>query len=91
MARTNEALDHSEKLLRNIYTNIPVGIELYDKKGYLVDLNNMDVEIFGLPSKESVLGLNIFENPMINDEIREKLISREPVSFHMDYSFNTID
>ncbi len=56
MARTNEALDHSEKLLRNIYTNIPVGIELYDKKGYLVDLNNMDVEIFGLPSKESVLG-----------------------------------
>ena len=81
MARTNEALDHSEKLLRNIYTNIPVGIELYDKKGYLVDLNNMDVEIFGLPSKESVLGLNIFENPMINDEIREKLISREPVSF----------
>ncbi len=69
MARTNEALDHSEKLLRNIYTNIPVGIELYDKKGYLVDLNNMDVEIFGLPSKESVLGLNIFENPMINDEI----------------------
>ena len=91
MARTNEALDHSEKLLRNIYTNIPVGIELYDKKGYLVDLNNMDVEIFGLPSKESVLGLNIFENPMINDEIREKLISREPVSFHMDYSFNTIE
>ena len=49
------------------------------------------VEIFGLPSKESVLGLNIFENPMINDEIREKLISREPVSFHMDYSFNTIE
>lgn len=90
MARTNEALDHSEKLLRNIYTNIPVGIELYDKNGYLVDLNNMDVEIFGLPSKESVLGVNIFENPMISDEIREKLVCQEPVSFHLDYSFNTI-
>lgn len=91
MARTNEALDHSEKLLRNIYTNIPVGIELYDKNGYLEDLNNMDVEIFGLPSKESVLGINIFENPMINEEIREKLVSQEPVSFHMDYSFKTIE
>lgn len=34
---------------------------------------------------------NLDENPMINDEIREKLISREPVSFHMDYSFNTIE
>ena len=28
MARINEALDRGEKLLRNIYTNIPVGIEL---------------------------------------------------------------
>lgn len=47
MARINEALDRGEKLLRNIYTNIPVGIELYDKDGFLVDINNKDVEIFG--------------------------------------------
>lgn len=52
MARINEALDHSGKLLRNIYTNIPVGIELYDKDGYLVDMNNKDVDIFGLGSKK---------------------------------------
>ncbi len=90
MAWTNEALDHSEKLLRNIYTNIPVGIELYDKNGYLVDMNNMDVEIFGLPSKEAALGINIFENPIIPEEIREKLSRREPVSFRLDYSFNKI-
>lgn len=57
MARTNEALDHSEKLLRNIYTNIPVGIELYDKKGYLVDLNNMDVEISAFLPKSLFWGL----------------------------------
>ncbi len=90
MARTNEALDHSEKLLRNIYTNIPVGIELYDKNGYLVDMNNMDVEIFGLSSKESVLGINIYENPIIPEEVREKLRNREPVSFRLSYSFNKI-
>lgn len=33
-----QALDHSEKILRNIYKNLPVGIELYDKDGYLVDI-----------------------------------------------------
>lgn len=90
MARTNEALDHSEKLLRNIYTNIPVGIELYDKNGYLIDMNNMDVEIFGVPSKESALGINIFDNPMVPAEVHDKLLRREPVSFRMDYSFNKI-
>lgn len=90
MARINEALDHSEKLLRNIYTNIPVGIELYDKDGYMVDMNNMDAEIFGLTAKEEAFGINIFDNPMIPVEIREKLNSREPVSFRQTYSFNEI-
>lgn len=32
MARINEALEQGQKLLRNIYTNIPAGIELYDKE-----------------------------------------------------------
>ncbi len=90
MARINEALDHSEKLLRNIYTNIPVGIELYDKDGYLVDMNNLNAEIFGIPAKEVAFGVNIFDNPMIPVEIREKLHSREPVSFRQSYSFNEI-
>ena len=55
-------------------------------------MNNMDVEIFGLPSKEAALGLNIFENPIIPEEIQEKLIEPERTGFfsRLDYSFNTI-
>lgn len=90
MARINEALDRNEKLLRNLYNNIPVGIELYDKNGYLVDMNNMDIEIFGLACKEDALGVNIFENPIIPEEIREKVLRREPVSFRLNYSFNEV-
>ncbi len=51
------ALDHSEKILRNIYKNLPAGIELYDKDGYLVDINDKELEIFGLADKGEVLGL----------------------------------
>ena len=89
--KAHEALDRSEKILRNIYTNIPVGIELYDENGYLVDLNNKDVEIFGLKNKEAVLGVNIFENPNISDEIKDKLRQREPVSFRFNYPFKMVD
>ena len=55
----HEALDRSERLLRNIYQNIPVGIELYDKDGYLVDLNDRNLEMFGVAKKEDVLGINM--------------------------------
>ena len=34
-----QALDRSEKLFRNIFTNIPAGVEIYDTNGILVDLS----------------------------------------------------
>lgn len=90
MARINEALDRGEKLLRNIYTNIPVGIELYDKDGYLIDMNNKDVEIFGLNSKKDALGVSMFENPVIPKDVLDKLRKRKSVSFRINYSFTKI-
>ncbi len=41
----------AKNTLRNIYDNIPVGLELYDKTGRMVDINNKDMEIFGRPAK----------------------------------------
>ena len=45
--QANRALDRSEKLFKHIFANIPAGVEIYDKDGYLIDLNNKDLEIFG--------------------------------------------
>ena len=39
MASAYQALQNSERILHNIYKNLPVGIELYNKDGYLIDLN----------------------------------------------------
>ena len=35
--QANRALDRSEKLFQNIFANIPAGVEIYDKDGYLID------------------------------------------------------
>ena len=85
--RSREALDRNEKILRNIYMNIPVGIELYDKDGYMVDINSKDMDIFGVKFKEDVLGLNIFDNPIIPKKICEALRRRESVDFRLNYAF----
>ena len=39
MASAYQALQNSERILHNIYKNLPVGIELYNKDGYLLDLS----------------------------------------------------
>lgn len=87
----HEALDRSEKILRNIYQNLPVGIELYDKDGYLIDLNDKELEIFGLKSKEDALGVNFFDNPVVPAELKEALKKGNPVDFSFIYNFDHLD
>ena len=88
--KAHEALDRSERLLRNIYKNIPVAIELYNRNGILEDVNDKDLEIFGLDSKEAVLGINLFKNPMVPEEVKDKLRRRESADFSIDYDFSKI-
>ena len=85
------ALDHSKKILRNIYKNLPVGIELYDKDGYLVDMNDKELEIFGLADMKEALGVSLFENPNIPEDVKEKLRAKENVDFSINYDFSKID
>ncbi len=87
---THQALDRSEKILRNIYDNLPAGVELYDRDGILVDLNIKDMEIFGLGAKEDALGVSLFENPNISADIKEKIRKQEQVTFRLKYPFNSI-
>ena len=85
------ALDNSEKILRNIYKNLPAGVELYDKDGYQVDINDKELEIFGLSDKNEALGVNLFDNPNIPLEVKERLRAKEDVNFSINYDFSKIN
>ncbi|MEG1672074.1 MAG: ATP-binding protein [Alistipes sp.] len=87
MHATHEALNRSEKLLRNIYNNIPVGIELYDKDGQMVDVNNKDMDIFGVYDKKTISEFNFFTHTVTSPEIIERVRRHEEFSFKFDYQF----
>ena len=90
MASAYQALQNSERILHNIYKNLPVGIELYNKDGYLIDLNKKELEMFHIPHKEKVIGINIFENPALPEEIKLKIRDNEEVEFTFQYDFSKI-
>ena len=85
--KANRAMDRSEKLFQNIFANIPAGVEIYDKDGYLVDMNNMNLEIFGVVNKSEVIGVNFFENPNVPQQIRDRVRNEDLVDFRLNYSF----
>lgn len=85
--KANKALDRSEKLFKSIFANIPAGVEIYDKDGFLIDLNNKDLEIFGVENKQDVIGVNFFENPNVPQHIRDRVRDEDLVEFRLNYSF----
>lgn len=89
--KISKMIDHNEMIFRKLYVNLPVGVELYDRDGYLIDLNAKDMEIFGIRSKKDVLGVNIFSNPILPKDVIKKLKENKSVNFRLNYSFKKAD
>lgn len=90
MASAYQALQYSERLLSNIFKYLPIGIELYDMDGVLVDLNDKELEMFHIEKKDDVLGINLFENPIFPKEMKERLKKNEDADFTFRYDFSKV-
>lgn len=95
--RAQDMIEHSMKQVLQseakfqiIFDKLPWGIELYDENGYLLDINNADLEIFGT-TREEAIGLSAFENPNIPEWVTGKLKRGEDVSFLLDYNFKKVE
>ena len=76
--------------MQNLYKTIPVGIEIYDKDGVLLDLNDEDMRIFGIERKEDALGVSLFDNPNVSPEEHEAMRRGQHIEFSMDYDFGKV-
>lgn len=79
----------SNAIFKIIFDTLPIGIELYDENGYLVNVNPYDLEILGT-KKESLLGINLFENPTISEENLKRIRNGQETTFENDYNYKTI-
>lgn len=90
MASAYQALQYSERLLHNVFKYLPVGIELYNKDGILIDLNDKELEMFHVEKKEDLLGINLFDNPIFPEEMKKRLRNKEDVDFTFRYDFSNV-
>ena len=90
LRKAEEIASLKKRYFHDIYQNIPVGIELYDRNGVLLDINEKDMEIFGLKCKEDVLGINLYSNPITAGEWNEALKQGKAMDYTVKYDFNQI-
>lgn len=90
IVQTQKTLDKQNRLLSNLFQNSPVGIEIYDASGHLIDLNEKDMELFGIEKKEDALGIDFFKNPNLSDELKQRIRTERTVEFRDRYRFGNV-
>lgn len=83
-------LSQSNTIFQAMFDTIQVGIELYDNKGYLININPFGQEMLET-TKEGVLGVNIFDNPNLTEEQIEKIREGLNVTLENDFDFYAVN
>ncbi len=88
--KADDTLKKSEEHFKNIFKESPIGIELYNSAGNLIDSNKASLEIFGILNIEESNRLNLFQNPNLPEEARNKLIRGEIARYEILFDFERI-
>ena len=80
----------ADNFLHNIFNDLSVGLELYDKDGLMIDVNYSRLRSMGIKDKKDILGYNLFNYTSFSDEIKEQIRKGETVRFVAKYDFDTL-
>ena len=87
MSKQTSSPSQTHRLQQTIYENLPVGMELYDCEGRLIEINSVGLKMMGVKDKQDMLGINIFENPNVPDEMKSLLRAGENLRITVKYDF----
>ncbi len=88
--QAEQALVESELRFRGLFEKSPVGIELFDVEGQLIDANQATLDIFGVSDVDEIMGFKLFEDPNLTDEVKEKLRKGESVDYQTEFDFEAV-
>lgn len=80
----------SDKLLYTIFENLSAGLELYDRDGFMIEINSLQLKSMGIKDKKDILGRHLFDNPCISDNIEVQIRNGKNVHFMAEYDFDSI-
>ncbi|MFW9834911.1 MAG: PAS domain S-box protein [Candidatus Thorarchaeota archaeon] len=87
---SQEALEENVEMMRRIFEESQLGIELFDPNGILIAINKAALKMFGVKDINDVLGFSLFDDPNVPNEIKARLIRGEPVKYETVFDFETV-
>ncbi|HEX7627593.1 MAG TPA: PAS domain S-box protein, partial [Candidatus Methanoperedens sp.] len=88
--KAKETLKESEERFRGIFEQSPVAIEIYDQTGHLIDANRKCLDIFGIDDIGEVKNFNLFDDPNLPADVKNRFSNREAIEFESTFNFDLI-
>jgi PAS domain S-box-containing protein len=89
--RTPLASRDQDDCIKYVYAQSPIGIELYDAEGRLLDANQACLDLFGVSNVEEIRGIKLFEDPNLPQDAKETLRQGKTVEFESLFDFETVN
>ena len=80
----------ADSLLYNIFENLSVGLELYDKSGFMVEVNHTELQSMGVKNREELLGRSLFDIPSLSGKDKQQIMNGETVHLTVEYDFDKL-
>lgn len=88
--RVQAALLKSEERFRSFFVQSPIGIEVYDSTGRLIDANQACLDIFGIKDVKAVQDFNLFDDPNLSPENKEDIRLGKKIKFEIVFDFDLV-
>ena len=79
-----------DKMTKLAFDISPIGMELYDRDGVLIEVNAACLDIFGVEDQGGLSGFKLFEDPNVSDSVKSLLLNCETVKYVAPFSFDAV-
>lgn len=88
--KLKRALEQSEERFKEIFEQSPIGIQLYDRNGLLLEVNQSCLDVFGIPNAAHIKGFKFFDDPNLPPKVKAKLLEGETVRYDVAFDFQQV-
>jgi len=88
--QSRKALEESAEMMRTIFEESQIGIELFDENGILITANKAALRIGGISDIQDLIGFSLFDDPNVPSDIKTSLIRGEAVQYEVEFDFEKV-
>lgn len=81
-----ETLEIREEWWQGVFDHAPGAIGIFDSEGLLIDINKAGLELLGVKNREDILGLNLFKDSRLPEDVLESV--RKGQVYRFDYKWD---